>query len=101
MIPDGSGDREVTWTTIFPIYGHIEDISVRDLIAARKDQSGIAVRVLLRQSDIEPLTNWKECRLLCDGVFYKVIQPLRDNRTGNEWITLACEAGVYTWQDAQ
>ncbi len=35
--PDGSGDRETVWTTIFPIYGHITDASIRDFIAARKD----------------------------------------------------------------
>jgi len=99
LIPDGSGDRETVWATLFPIYGHIDDVSVRDLIAARKDQTGISVRVLLRQSDIEPNTNWNECRLFCDDLYYRVIQPLRDNRTGREWITLACEAGIYSWED--
>lgn len=96
---NGSGDRETIWTTIFPIYGHITDASIRDFIAARKDQKVIATRILLRQSDIEPGTDWSKCRLFCDGLYYRIIAPLRDNKTGNEYVTLACELGAYTWQD--
>ncbi|WP_180110527.1 head-tail adaptor protein [Acinetobacter sp. YH12098] len=97
--PDGSGDRETVWTTIFPIYGRIADASVRDFITARKEQKVIATRIVLRQDDIEPNTDWTKCRLLCDGLYYRIIAPLRDNKTGREYITLACELGAYTWQD--
>ena len=62
---DGSGDRETVWTTIFSIYGRIVDASVRDFISARKEQKVIATRVVLRQDDIEPNTDWTKCRLLC------------------------------------
>ena len=54
---------------------------------------------MLRQDDIEPNTDWTKCRLLCDGLYYRIIAPLRDNKTGREYITLACELGAYTWQD--
>lgn len=97
---DGSGDRETVWTTIFPIYGRIVDASVRDFISARKEQKVIATRIMLRQDDIEPNTDWTKCRLLCDGLYYRIIAPLRDNKTGREYITLACELGAYTWQDS-
>ena len=99
--PDGSGDRETVWTTIFPIYGHITDASIRDFIAARKDQKVIATRIVLRQDDIEPNTDWSLCRLLCDGLYYRIIAPLRDNKTGREYVTLACELGAYVWQDSK
>ncbi|NWK61416.1 head-tail adaptor protein [Acinetobacter sp. SwsAc3] len=98
---DGSGDRETVWTTIFPIYGHITDASIRDFIAARKDQKVIATRIVLRQDDIEPNTDWSLCRLLCDGLYYRIIAPLRDNKTGREYVTLACELGAYVWQDSK
>lgn len=97
---DGSGDRETTWTTLFPIYGHITDASIRDFIAAQKDQKVIATRIVLRQSDIAPNTDWSKCRLLCDGMYYRIIAPLRDNKTGREYVNLACEQGAYTWQDS-
>lgn len=97
---DKSGDREEIWTTIFPIYGHIADLSVRDLIAASKEQSAVACRILIRQSDVLPGTDWSVCRLVCDGLYYRIISPLRDKKSGNEYLTLACEQGVYKWQDS-
>ena len=100
VAPNGSGDRVESWTHSFYIYGHITDLSVRDMVAARKEQSGIATRIFLRQSDIEPNTDWKLCRLLCDGLYYRVIHAMRDNKTGLEYVTLACEQGVYKWQDS-
>lgn len=96
---DGSGDRVENWTTHFLIYGHITDSSVRDLIAAGREQSAVACRVEIRQSDIEPNTDWTKCRLFCEGLYYRIIRPMRDNKTGNEYLTLACEQGVYTWRD--
>lgn len=96
---DGSGDREPQWTTIFAIYGHISDASVRDFVAARRDQHVVATRIYLRQSDIEPNTDWSKCRLLCDGLHYRIIGALHDNKSGREYINLACEQGVYVWKD--
>jgi len=98
--PDGSGDRKIVWATKFHIYGHIADSSVRDFVAARKDQKVVATRIVLRQDDVEPVTDWAKCRLLCDGLYYRIIAPLRDNKTGREYVTLACELGAYTWQDS-
>lgn len=97
---NSSGDRETVWVTKFHIYGHITDSSVRDFIAARKDQKVVATRILLRQDDIEPGTDWTKCRLLCDGLYYRIIAPLRDDKTGHEYVTLACELGAYIWQDS-
>ncbi|UFN54653.1 head-tail adaptor protein [Acinetobacter pittii] len=97
---DKSGDREEVWVNIFPIYGHITDSSVRDLIAAGKEQSAVACRIMIRQSDVLPGTDWTKCRLVCDGLYYRIIRPLRDNKTGNEYLTFACEQGVYKWQDS-
>lgn len=97
---NGSGDRKENWMTLFAIYGHVTDSSVRDLIAASREQSAVACRFVIRQSDVEPNINWSKCRLLCDGLYYRIIRPMRDNRFGNEYLTLACEQGVYTWRDS-
>lgn len=97
---NGSGDRKENWMTLFAIYGHVTDSSVRDLIAASREQSAVACRFVIRQSDVEPNTNWSKCRLLCDGLYYRIIRPMRDNRFGNEYLTLACEQGVYSWRDS-
>lgn len=99
---DGSGDREQTWPVFFLIDGMLEGQSVRDFMASRKEQSAIAVRITFRYSDIEPGTDWQQCRLfeVDTGLYYRIAGALPDNKTGREYITLACELGAYTWQDS-
>ena len=95
---DGSGDRTTEYITEFPVYADIDAQSVRDYIASRATQATITHRVVMRYSDA-PILDWRDYRLLCDGLFYRIIGALPDNRTGKEWITLACECGGYVWQD--
>lgn len=99
---DGSGDREQSWSIYFVIDGKLEGQSVRDFVASRKDQSLIAVRITVRFSDVEPNTNWAQCRLfeVDTGLYYRIVGVLPDNKTGREYVTLACEQGVYIWQDS-
>lgn len=98
---DGSGDRIKEYQTIFPIYASKEDVSTKEFISGRASQVAISHRFIVRFSDVEPGTNWNKCRLFCDGLYYRIIAGLSDNRTGKEWVTLACESGVLQWQDLQ
>lgn len=96
---DGSGDRIKSYQTIFPIYASKEDVSTKEFVSARASQIAISHRFIVRYSDVEPGTNWNKCRLFCDGLYYRIIAALADNRSGKEWVTLACESGVSKWQD--
>lgn len=96
---DDSGDRTTEYVTEFPVYADKVALSVRDFVASRANQSAISEKFQIRFTDIPIGINWLDYRLLCDGVYYRIIGPLSDNKGGNNWVTLACESGVTVWQD--
>lgn len=96
---DRSGDRTTEYVTEFPVYADKVALSVRDFVASRANQSAISEKFQIRFTDIPIGINWLDYRLLCDGVYYRIIGPLSDNKGGNNWVTLACESGVTVWQD--
>lgn len=98
-VPDGSGDREEQIVDIFPVWAKIEGVSVKDLVASKQDKSQISHRVIMRWSDVNTIEIGPDYRLLCDNKIYRIIGALPDNKTGHEYVTLACESGAYQWQD--
>lgn len=96
---DGSGDRIREYSTIFAVYAAKKDVSTKEFVSARAQQVAISHRFIIRFDDVEPGTDWRVCRLLCDGLYYRIIAALADDRTGKEWVTLACESGANQWLD--
>lgn len=94
---DGSGDREQVWQDVKTVWAAIKPMSVRDFVAARAEQYQVATRIIVRFTrDIDV-----DCRIFhpATGLYYRIVGILPDQDSGKTYLTLACEAGVYTWQD--
>lgn len=98
---DGSGDIEEAYVTVFPVWAKIVGQSVRDLVASKQDQVLITHRVIMRYADINSIDIGPNYRLLCEDRVYRIIGALPDDKSGREYVTLACESGAYQWQDNQ
>lgn len=96
---DGSGDREEHLVTVLAFWGRIEGVSVKDLIASQAAQTVISHRITVRQSDLIGIEIGPRYRVISDGQAYRIIGALPDNKSGREYVTLACESGVYQWQE--
>lgn len=96
---DGSGDREEQYVTVLPIWAKIEGVSVKDLIASQAAQTVISHRVTLRFGDLVGIDIGPQYRIVSDGHVYRIIGALPDNKSGREYVTLACESGIFQWQD--
>jgi len=96
---DGSGDRVEGYVTEFPVWADIQGVSVSEFIGARANQVKVSHRIVMRFSDVPKNIQWQDYRLLCDEQVYKIIGALPDNKSGKEWITLACESGSAVWPE--
>lgn len=87
---DEHGNPVFTWREVCQLWAAVEPLSVRDLIAAQAQQSGVSVRVVIRyRENINP-----QMRIVYRGKFYSIrgIQP--DADSGLEYLTILASEGV-------
>lgn len=96
-IVEKNGDREAFWSDVKTVWCGIKPFSVKDFIASRAEQHQIALRVVMpHTNDIDD-----ECRLYHAGtqLYYRIVGILPDQDSGKIYLTIACEKGVYEWED--
>jgi len=88
-----TGELTETWELVDEVWAQISPLSARDFIAAQAVQSEMTGRILLRwRNDLLPTMR---VRALDTGVIYRIHgEPMPDNRSGREWLTLLVSTGV-------
>lgn len=84
-----SGAMAESWSDVATVWASVEPLSVRDLIAARANQSEMTARVTIRHREILPTY-----RLLHRGKIYSVVDGLPDAVSGLEYLTIPVLEGV-------
>lgn len=77
------------WEHILTLWGQFSPLSVKDVIAGQAQETQITARVKIRhRSDIDGTL-----RLQYAGKMYEIVgEPLADNGSGKEYLTLALQA---------
>lgn len=88
-----TGELLESWATVDEVWSRITPLSARDFVAAQAVQSQITARIVLRWRN--DLTIPLRVLELDTGRIYAVEgEPLPDNRSGREWLTLLVSSGV-------
>lgn len=94
-----TGDRERVYQDIATVSAKISPVSVRDFVANHGQQHQVSTRITIRyRTDIDT-----DCRVYYPArqQYYRILGILADNQTGNDYLSLACESGVYQWADVE
>lgn len=87
--PDGEVIGE-DWVTVASVWGKVDPLSAKELLAAQAIQSEVSARVTVRyRTDID-----HSCRLLHRGQVYNIAGIVPDNVSGLEWLTIPVVTGL-------
>lgn len=77
--------RVGAWEKVFEVWGQFVHLSVKDVITGQSAGVAITARAIIRhRTDIDGTM-----RVGYDGRLYEIVgEPLADNRTGREYLTL-------------
>lgn len=95
---NASDDRVPHWSDVKTVWAAVKPLSVRDFLAARAMQYKTAARIVIRfTNDL----NGEDYRLYHADtqLYYRIEGILPDAESGKEYLTIACEKGVYEWED--
>lgn len=84
-----SGVLVESWSDVAKVWASVEPLSVRDLIAARANQSEMTARVMIRYREILPTY-----RLVHRGQVFSLVDGLPDTGSGLEYLTIPVSEGV-------
>lgn len=84
-----SGVLVESWLDVATVWASVEPLSVRDLIAARANQSEMTARVMIRYREILPTY-----RLVHRGRVFSLVDGLPDTGSGLEYLTIPVAEGV-------
>ena len=79
-----------SWADVATLWADINDLSVREFVAAQAGQSEVTSRITIRYRD--DVTN--KHRILYRGRIYNIQGVLADDKSGSEYLTLPCSQGV-------
>lgn len=73
------------WENVFTVWGQFVPLSVKDIIAGQAQETQITARAKIRyRTDIDGTMRVEHA-----GQMYEIVgEPLADNRTGREYLTL-------------
>lgn len=91
---DAVGERTTTWTTVATVWGSINPISARDLIAAGQTQTEITHRVRVRYSSALAALDSSWRVMFGSRIF--VVLTVRNIEEGNKEFELLCSEGLRT-----
>jgi SPP1 family predicted phage head-tail adaptor len=79
------------WTDVVTVWGSVQPLSARELLAAQAAQSVATKRIIIRfRPGIEPTM-----RIVHRGVVYDIVGPaLEDKVSGLEYLTILVSAGA-------
>lgn len=86
------------WTEFTKVWGKLEALSTKDQLQAQAINSSMTARCKIRYSAKASEIN-STMRVLFRGKYWKIDgDPISDNQSGLEWLTLNLAEGLESWQ---
>lgn len=86
------------WTEFVTLWGKLEPLSTKDILQAQAINSTMSARCKIRYSK-KAIQIVSTMRVLFRGKYWKIDgEPMPDNESGLEWITLNLAQGESSWQ---
>ena len=93
-----TGYVPVIWTEFAKLWGKLEGLSTKDQLQAQAVNSSMTARLKIRYSSKSALIN-STMRVLFRGKYWKIDgDPVADNESGLEWLTINLSEGESSWQ---
>ena len=93
-----TGYVPIIWTEFTKVWGKLEALSTKDQLQAQAINSSMTARCKIRYS-IKASQIDSTMRVLFRGKYWKIDgDPISDNKSGLEWLTLNLAEGETPWQ---
>ena len=93
-----TGYVPIIWTEFTKVWGKLEALSTKDQLQAQAINSSMTARCKIRYS-IKASQIDSTMRVLFRGKYWKIDgDPISDNQSGLEWLTLNLSEGESSWQ---
>lgn len=93
-----TGYVPIIWTEFAKVWGKLEALSTKDQLQAQAINSSMTARCRIRYSTKASQIN-STMRVLFRGKYWKIDgDPIPDNESGLEWLTLNLAEGLESWQ---
>ena len=79
-----------SWRDVVTVWAEITDLSAREFIAAQAVNSAVTTKIVIRFR--HGVTNRN--RIVHQDVIYNIAGVLADNKSGRDYLTIPCFAGV-------
>lgn len=95
-----TGYVPTVWTEFTKVWGKLEGLSTRDQLQAQAINSSMTARCRIRYSTKASQID-STMRVLFRGKYWKIDgDPIPDNESGLEWLTLNLAEGESSWQQS-
>ena len=89
-----------TWAEFTKVWGKLEPLSTKDQLAAQAVSSKMTARCRIRYSS-KAIQIDSTMRVMFRGKYWKIDgDPMPDNQSGLEWLTLNLAEGEDAWQSS-
>lgn len=93
-----TGYVPIIWTEFTKVWGKLEALSTKDQLQAQAINSSMTARCKIRYS-IKASQIDSTMRVLFRGKYWKIDgDPISDNQSGLEWLTLNLAEGLESWR---
>ena len=93
-----TGHVPIIWTEFTKVWGKLEALSTKDQLQAQAINSSMTARCKIRYS-IKASQIDSTMRVLFRGKYWKIDgDPISDNQSGLEWLTLNLAEGLESWR---
>ena len=93
-----TGYVPIIWTEFAKVWGKLEALSTKDQLQAQAINSSMTARCKIRYSTKASQID-STMRVLFRGKYWKIDgDPISDNQSGLEWLTLNLAEGLESWQ---
>lgn len=95
-----TGYVPIIWSEFTKVWGKLEALSTKDQLQAQAINSSMTARCKIRYS-IKASQIDSTMRVLFRGKYWKIDgDPISDNQSGLEWLTLNLSEGESSWQQS-
>ena len=93
-----TGYVPIIWAEFAKVWGKLEPLSTKDQLQAQAINSTMTARCKIRYSSKAIQVN-STMRVMFRGKYWKIVgDPIADNESGLEWLTLNLAEGETPWQ---
>ena len=93
-----TGHVPIIWSEFTKVWGKLEALSTKDQLQAQAINSSMTARCKIRYSSTASRID-STMRVLFRGKYWKIDgDPISDNQSGLEWLTLNLAEGLESWR---